>query len=348
MLNPEIQAFSQLGIFLKNYITNDFNDINNQTYKDEYSEFQLIIEKLSHQNGWFTAENVNFALTSWQKALTQESLEIWLLKYQFSENSSTIGLVLAGNIPMVGFHDVLSVLISGHKVLIKLSSQDHLLIPFLLKVLIKIEPNFTDKIIYTKDKLQNFDAIIATGSNNTARYFEYYFRDKPHIIRKSRNSIAVLSGNESNEDLFNLGKDIFTYFGLGCRNVSKLFVPIGYDFTPFFEAIYPFNTVINHHKYANNYDYNKTVYLMNSIPLFDNNFLILKEDNSIASPLGVVFYEFYTEIDEVIQIIENQKDTIQCVVSSILKNSIPFGQSQEPNLWDYADGVDTINFLKCL
>ena len=348
MLNPEIEAFSQLGIFINNFITNDFKDINNQNYLNEYTEFQLITEKSSNQNGWFTEENVKLALTSWQKALNEEFLEIWLSKYQLSENSKTIGLVLAGNIPMVGFHDVLSVLISGHKVLIKLSSQDNLLIPFLLKVLIKIEPNFKEKIIYTKDKLQNFDAIIATGSNNTARYFEYYFRDKPHIIRKSRNSVAVLSGNEINEDLFNLGKDIFTYFGLGCRNVSKLFVPKGYDFTPFFEAIYPFNTVINHHKYANNYDYNKTVYLMNSIPLFDNNFLILKEDNSIASPLGVVFYEFYTEIDEVVQIIENQKDTIQCVVSSILEDSIPFGQSQEPKLWDYADGVDTINFLKCL
>jgi hypothetical protein len=348
MLNPEIEAFSQLGIFIKNFITNDFKDINNQNYLYEYIEFQLITEKLSNQNGWFTEENVKLALTSWQKVLNEELLEIWLSKYQLSENSKTIGLVLAGNIPMVGFHDVLSVLISGHKVLIKLSSQDNLLIPFLLKVLIKIEPNFKEKIIYRKDKLQNFDAIIATGSNNTARYFEYYFRDKPHIIRKTRNSVAVLSGDENNEDLFNLGKDIFTYFGLGCRNVSKLFVPKGYDFTSFFEAIYPFNTVINHHKYANNYDYNKTVYLMNAIPLFDNNFLILKEDNSIASPLGVVFYEFYTEIDEVVQIIENQKDTIQCVVSSILEDSIPFGQSQVPKLWDYADGVDTIKFLKCL
>jgi hypothetical protein len=348
MLNPEIEAFSQLGIFIKNFITNDFKDINNQNYLYEYIEFQLITEKLSNQNGWFTEENVKLALTSWQKVLNEELLEIWLSKYQLSENSKTIGLVLAGNIPMVGFHDVLSVLISGHKVLIKLSSQDNLLIPFLLKVLIKIEPNFKEKIIYRKDKLQNFDAIIATGSNNTARYFEYYFRDKPHIIRKTRNSVAVLSGDENNEDLFNLGKDIFTYFGLGCRNVSKLFVPKGYDFTSFFEAIYPFNTVINHHKYANNYDYNKTVYLMNAIPLFDNNFLILKEDNSIASPLGVVFYEFYTEIDEVVQIIENQKDTIQCVVSSILEDSIPFGQSQVPKLWDYADGVDTIKFIKCL
>jgi hypothetical protein len=348
MINREIDAFSHLGTFIKNFITNDFKTILGNDFFNEYSEFQDIIEKSTSQNGWFTQENLFLSLKSWHKLLNQESLSAWLSKYDFSENSKTIGLVLAGNIPMVGFHDVLSVLISRHKVLIKLSSQDNLLIPFLLKILIKIEPNFQNKINYTLDRMLNFDAIIATGSNNTARYFEYYFRNKPHIIRKSRNSIAVLSGNESTADLYNLGKDIFTYFGLGCRNVSKLFVPKNYDFTSFFEAIFSFNTIINHYKYANNYDYNKTVYLMNAIKLFDNNFLILKEDFSIASPLGVLFYEYYENLSDVKEIIEKKENNIQCVVSTSLENAIPFGESQEPNLWDYADGVDTINFCNSL
>jgi hypothetical protein len=348
MLNREIDAFGQLGNFIKNYISNDFKDIQNINYENEYIEFQLIINKSIHENGWFTHENIILSLESWAKLLDKNLLNIWLSNYDIAKKSKIIGLVLAGNIPMVGFHDILSVLITGNKVLIKLSSQDSLIIPFLLRVLIKIDHQFNDKISYTKDKLLLFDAIIATGSNNTARYFEYYFRDKPHIIRKSRNSVAVLSGNESTEDLYNLGKDIFNYFGLGCRNVSKLFVPRNYDFTMFFEAIFSFNSIINHHKYANNYDYNKTVYLMNSISLFDNNFLILKEDSSIASPLGVLFYEYYDELDEVIQVLAHQKDTIQCVVSAVLEGAVAFGESQKPSLQDYADGVDTIQFINLL
>jgi hypothetical protein len=345
MINREIDAFSHLGNFIKNFLNKDFQPVNDHIFEKDYLDFQILIENLSHQNGWFTHDNLIFALDSWQQLLNPEMLSQWVLKYKISEKSKTIGLVLAGNIPMVGFHDVLSVLISGQSVLIKLSTNDNKLIPFLLNILIKIDKNFEDKIKFTKDRLENFDAIIATGSNNTARYFEYYFRDKQHIIRKSRNSIAVLSGEENHQDLHNLGKDIFTYFGLGCRNVSKLYVPKNYNFTPFFEAIFSYNSIINVNKYANNYDYNKTVFLMNAIPLLDNNFLILKEDQSIASPLGVLYYEYYNTIEDVVQIIENQKDAIQCVVSNVLENSIDFGKTQQPNLLDYADGIDTMAFL---
>lgn len=345
MLNPEIDAFSQLGIFLKNYLKSDFQPINSIDFTQEYEDFNNLIEKLPHHNGWFTRENILLALNSWEKVLEKEKLAFWVSTYKTHQNTKTVGLVLAGNIPMVGFHDVLSVLISGHKVLIKLSTQDNLLIPFLLNILTKIDSNFKEKIKYTKEKLTDFDAIIATGSNNTARYFEYYFRDKPHIIRKSRNSVAILNGKETTEDLNNLGKDIFTYFGLGCRNVSKLYVPENYNFTTFFESIYSFNNVTDTNKYANNYDYNKTVYLMNAIPLFDNNFLILKEDNAIASPLGVLFYEYYKTLDTVLETLETQKENIQCVVSNFVKNTINFGNTQEPSLLDYADGVDTMEFL---
>ena len=194
--------------------------------------------------------------------------------------------------------------------------------------------------------MENFDAVIATGSNNTARYFEYYFKDKPSIIRKSRNSVAVLTGNETTEQLTVLGEDIFRYFGLGCRNVSKLFVPKGYNFEAFFKAMYEYRDVIHYEKYANNYDYNKAVFLMSNFQLLDNEFLTIKEDVSYASPISSVFYEFYDDVDELKTRLESESEQIQCIVSNnLIKNSTAFGQTQNPQLWDYADNVDTITFL---
>jgi hypothetical protein len=256
-------------------------------------------------------------------------------------------LVLAGNIPLVGFHDFLSVLISGHKVLVKTSSNDQHLIKFLANYLISVNPEIENRITFTDGKLENFDAVIATGSNNTARYFEFYFKDKPRIIRKNRNSVAVLTGNETHKDLVNLGEDIFRYFGLGCRNVSKLFVPKNYNFQPFFKAIYEYKDVIFYEKYSNNYDYNKAVFLMSNFKLLDNEFLTLKEDSSYASPISSVFYEYYESLNEIKNQLEKDSEQIQCIVSKdIVKNSIAFGETQKPNLWDYADNVDTLAFLK--
>lgn len=256
-----------------------------------------------------------------------------------------IALILAGNIPLVGFHDFISVLVSGHNTLVKTSSDDQHLLPFLAKYIIAIQPEFASRIEFVSGKLENFDAVIATGSNNTARYFDYYFKDKPSIIRKNRNSIAVLDGNESKEQLIALGEDIFRYFGLGCRNVSKLFVPKGYSFDAFFEAIFEYQDVIHYEKYANNYDYNKAVFLMSNFKLLDNGFLTLKEDESFGSPISSVFYEFYDTIESVKEKISSQADAIQCIVSSnLVPNSIPFGQTQRPELWDYADNIDTISF----
>jgi hypothetical protein len=259
-----------------------------------------------------------------------------------------VGLILAGNLPLVGFHDVLCVLVSGNIAQIKASSQDARLIKYVLQLLTNIEPAFKERYQFL-ERLAGFDAIIATGSNNTSRYFEYYFSKVPHIIRKNRNSVALLTGQESKEQLYNLGKDIFDYYGLGCRNVSKMLVPQGYDFVPFFEAIEPHYTVAQHHKYHNNYDYNKAIYLVNRDKHFDNGFLLLKEDSRLASPLAVIFYEEYLDLIAAQQTLTELKDQIQCIVSAAPIQTgnqvVDFGQSQQPALWDYADGIDTLQFL---
>ena len=214
------------------------------------------------------------------------------------------------------------------------------------KYLIATNPDFIKYIIFVEGKLENFDAVIATGSNNTARYFEYYFKDKPSIIRKSRNSVAVLNGLESEAQMIALGEDIFRYFGLGCRSVSKLFIPRNYNFDLFFNGIFSYQDVIKYEKYANNYDYNKAVFLMSNFKLLDNEFLTIKEDTSYASPIASVFYEYYEDLADLKKHLEIDKDKIQCIVSNnLIENSINFGQTQKPNLWDYADNVDTIAFL---
>ena len=340
--------FIELGKFLGQFSldNNSKNDavLNNDLF---YEDFISLIELSQSHNGWFTQEQVYFTINSWAEALTEENLNKWLSAYDFTKvQPKTIGLILAGNIPLVGFHDFLSVLISGHNVLIKTSSNDQKLLPFLAKYLISLNDKLKNNIHFVEGKLENFDAIIATGSNNTARYFEYYFKDKPSIIRKNRNSVAVLNGTESHEDLENLGEDIFRYFGLGCRNVSKLFVPKDYNFETFFKAIFKYGDVIYYEKYANNYDYNKAVFLMSNFKLLDNEFLTIKEDSSYASPISSVFYEFYENTEDIKNQLEKDADQIQCIVSNdIVPKSIKFGQTQKPNLWDYADNVDTLKFL---
>jgi hypothetical protein len=346
--NDKKKCFIELGKFLAQFSEkgNSKNDavLHNDLFFDA---FENLIQLSQSHNGWYTPEQVYFAVQSWSETLTEHNLTKWLSAYDFSTvKPKTVGLILAGNIPLVGFHDFLSVLISGHKVLVKTSSNDQHLLPFLAKYLIAVNSEFKNFIEFTEGKLENFDAVIATGSNNTSRYFEYYFKDKPSIIRKSRNSVVVLDGNESKEQMIALGEDIFRYFGLGCRNVSKLFVPKGYNFDAFFNGIFPYQDVIKYEKYANNYDYNKAVFLMSNFKLLDNEFLTIKEDTSYASPISSVFYEFYDNISEIKSRLENDRDQIQCVVSNaLIENSIPFGTTQKPQLWDYADNVDTLNFL---
>jgi hypothetical protein len=305
------------------------------------------INRAVEYNGWFTKDNVLHVFDNWSNLLTISNLNKWISSYNLStKKSKNVAVIMAGNIPFVGFHDFLSVLVSGHNVIVKQSSNDSYFLPFIAKYLEKIEPDFQGRITFTEDKLENFDAVIATGSNNTARYFDYYFGKHPHIIRQNRNSAAILTGKESPEELFLLGEDIFRYFGLGCRSVSKLFVPKGYNFDSLFKAILPYSDVINYKKYENNYDYNKAVYLMSLFKILENGFLMLKEDASYASPIATLFYEYYTDLESLHQKLEAEKESIQCIVGNTVENSIAFGETQKPQLWDYADGVDTMRFLE--
>jgi Acyl-CoA reductase (LuxC) len=349
MLQNEIKiSFIELGKFLgqfsKDNSVKNVQVLNNDLF---FNDFLDLIQLSQSHNGWYTPENVFYAINSWSKALSNKNLNEWLSRYSFQNTiSKNVGIILAGNVPLVGFHDFLTVLITGHKVLVKTSSNDQKLLPFLAKYLISVNENFKDYITFVDGKLENFDAVIATGSNNTARYFEYYFKDKPSIIRKSRNSVAVLDGSESKEQMIALGEDIFRYFGLGCRNVSKLFIPKNYNFDHFFNGMFPYQDVIKYEKYANNYDYNKAVFLMSNFALLDNEFLTIKEDLSYASPISSVFYEYYDDLETLKSRLEIEKEQIQCIVSNnLIKNSIDFGQTQSPNLWDYADDVDTLEFL---
>jgi hypothetical protein len=327
-------AFIQLGKFLKN--------------PDE--QLKQLIASAKQYNAWFTPESTAQAVEAIAKMLNESDLEKWMGEYHDkSDKQKAIGLILAGNIPLVGFHDILCVLASGNKALIKLSSQDKLLTPYILNKLVEIEPAFAEQFEFI-ERLKDFDAVIATGSNNTSRYFDYYFSKVPNIIRKNRNSIAVLNGKESKEELHALGNDIFDYFGLGCRNVSKVFAPKGYKFDTFFESIEDFKSIADHHKYNNNYDYNKSIFLVNMDKHLDNGFLLVKEDERFASPLAVLYYEEYENITALDKKLVEQADQIQCIVSneSLSMDTFAFGQSQCPALWDYADGLDTMGFLEGL
>lgn len=352
MLQSEIKnCFVELGKFLSQFEL-DHNQQNNEVKNNDlfYDSFIDLIGLSQSHNNWFTPDNVHFSISSWAEALTENNLNQWLSPYSFANtNPKNVGLILAGNIPLVGFHDFVSVLVSGHNVLVKTSSKDDYLIKFLAKYLIALDAGFKNKITFVEGKLEGFDAVIATGSTNTSRYFEYYFKDKPSIIRKSRNSIAVLTGKETPEQMIALSEDVFRYFGLGCRNVSKLFVPKNYSFDSFFNGMFAQKEVIYYEKYANNYDYNKAVFLMSNFQLLDNEFLTIKEDTSHASPISSVFYEYYEDINEVKSRIIQDADLIQCVVSDgCIENSVAFGETQKPKLWDYADNVDTLAFLQNL
>ncbi|TLP79639.1 acyl-CoA reductase [Maribacter sp. ACAM166] len=343
-----VKAFVKLGDFLRTFceFINSDNDSEN-TDNTWLATFKSEIEMAHHYNGWFTKENCIHAFQEWGNILTRENLEDWLKNYDLRvNNEKVVALIMAGNIPLVGFHDLLSVLITGNRALVKLSSSDQKLIPLLINYVKTIEPYLEDRIVFTKEKLGHYDAVIATGSNNTARYFEYYFGKKPNIIRKSRNSVAVLNGTETKAQLTALGEDIFRYFGLGCRSVSKIFIPANYDIDAFFKAMYSYNEIVYHNKYANNYDYNKAVYLMSEFKILDNGFLILKEEKSYASPIASVFYENYEEVSALKTKLNLEKDKIQCIISSgFIEGEIAFGQTQKPSLNDYADGVDTVEFL---
>ena len=313
--------------------------------------FKNLIDSAQNNNSWFTPEEVQRALTALRQMLNATDLQAWFKDIHVADEPKKVGLILAGNIPLVGFHDVLSVLATGNTALIKLSSSDDKLLPMVLDKLVDIEPLLKDRIVYI-ERLKDFDAVIATGSNNTSRYFEYYFSKVPNIIRKNRSSVAVLTGEETTEEIAALGHDIFDYFGLGCRNVSKLYIPQDYDIKHFFEPIESFKGIINHFKYNNNYDYNKSIYLVNMAQHYDNGFLLLKEDTAMSSPLAVLYFERYSDLNEVTDALKKEEEKNQCIVSKaslqLETGTVDFGKGQYPRLWDYADNVNTIEFLNSL
>ena len=316
--------------------------------KDEYRD--AVIHRSSFHNGWFTKENQELAIKAIaDKMLAAGKLTEWLGAYQLPEwtEPQKIGLVLAGNIPLVGFHDILCVFVAGHYAKIKLSDKDPFLLPYLFKSLQEIDER-TGAYFEVADQLKGFDAVIATGSNNSARYFEAYFGKHPNIIRRNRNAVALLDGKESEEELLNLGKDVFRYFGLGCRNVAKIYVPMGYDFTPLLEAFHHYREIANHSKYKNNFDYNYALFMLNKVSYKANGCIILTENRSVQSHIAGLHYEYYDDQIQLIAEIKGRQPEIQCILSRKEMDGIdsfPFGKAQEPELWHYADGVDTMQFL---
>ena len=347
-LEKRINAFVELGKFLTQFEQIDPVKDSSVKYNDLFFDgFKHQLKLAEETNGWFTKGNLIYSLKGWSNQLTYRNINTFILKYDMTSIScKNVAIIMAGNIPLVGFHDFFSVLISGHNVVVKQATNDKQLLPLIAKYLEIVEPGFKSKITFVDGQLKDFDAVIATGSDNTARYFEYYFREVPSIIRNNRNSVAVLNGNETKNDLEALSIDIFRYYGLGCRNVSKLFVPKSYDFKDFFQSIYSWHPIINQSKYANNYDYNKAVYLMSEFDMLENGFLMLKEDHRYSSPIATLFYEFYDSKKTLKKRLNKDHTKIQCVVASnFLDSEIKFGCTQTPNLWDFADNVDTIEFL---
>lgn len=348
-----ISAFAELGQFF-NYLVNKTlpNDQGLQTkFKNAQAEAEVLIQDAQAYNQWFTQESILFSLNNWAQALTEENLTEWLKDHPSTTTPKTVGIIMAGNLPMVGFHDLLAVSLSGHNAKIKPSSKDEKLITLVVTYLTSINSEFNERIQII-ERLKDFDAVIATGSNNTARYFEHYFAKVPSIIRKNRTSVAVLNGQESTEDLEALSKDIFLYYGMGCRNITKVYFNDEKQIPLLFDALFPWgDTVIHHTKYANNYDYHRAIFLLGKNDFLDNNFVLLKKEEALHSAIAVINYEIYSDIEIIKTNLSELQDQIQCVVGNDFKenkNYVPFGQTQYPSLTDYADGIDTLAFLQQL
>jgi len=335
-VGQRIKAFAELGEVIKNLSEEDFDSL---------------AAKIENNNNWFTPEQTRSAFNALAFQLDLDKIQEWIGKYDLEDlpNTKDIGILMAGNIPAVGFHDLLSVLIAGHHAYVKLSSSDKVSIQWLFHTLIEIEPRFEDLVSF-EEMLKGKDAYIATGSDNSARYFNYYFGKYPHIIRKNRTSVGILNGWESEKELQDLGRDVLQYFGLGCRNVSKIFIKESKSLERFLDSISGLQLLTSHHKYLNNYDYNKSIFLVNKDNHLDNGFLLLKESQELVSPIAVLYYEFYTDEADLTQKLEAISDKVQCIVSrgAWYQGSFTFGEAQCPALEDYADGVDTLAFLKSL
>lgn len=338
-MNQRIAAFSAVGEKVRSYLNGEENPALEQaSLKSEIS------------NGWFVQPFIKHALNGIANYLDKNELNKWISSYKLNEGDKRVGVIMPGNIPAAGFFDALCVLISGNRLLAKLSSDDSHLIPVLLQLLIEVEPGFKDRIVFGDFRENKPDAVIATGSNNTARYFEYYFSKYPNIIRRNRNSVAVVTGEESVAELDGLADDVFLYFGLGCRSVSKIFIPRGYDKDKLFSAFFRYSWVVQNKKYGNNYDYHKTLYLMNNDDLLENGFLLMKHDIGLNSPMATLYVEEYEGVDAVRERLRQDSPNIQCVVArpEVIKDAVPFGKAQSPSLFDYPDKVDVMKFLSNL
>lgn len=319
--------------------------------REPSEQLDTVVRRTAFNNAWFTEANQRKAIQEIARHfLNKEKLEKWVENYAFDVQPSpkTVGLVLAGNIPLVGFHDILCVFMSGNIAKIKISDKDPYLLPYILQVLKEIDPRTADFFQITERFLKDFDAVIATGSNNSARYFDAYFGKYPHIIRKNRNAVAILRGTETANDLALLGEDVFTYFGLGCRNVSKIYVPNGYNFHPFLEAMHEYKEIVLHDKYKNNFDYNFTLLILNKIKHEANGCILMRESSDLTSPIAMLYYEYYDDLTDLKINLWQRRDEIQLIVAKEKVEGLPsfyFGEAQKPSLTDYADGVDTLDFL---
>tara|TARA_Y100000741_G_scaffold325771_1_gene277481 strand:- start:316 stop:1338 length:1023 start_codon:yes stop_codon:yes gene_type:complete len=334
-LNSKIKILNELGIYISTIINNNPKSI-----------LDKLTKSTINKNRWFDEKSIIYSLKTWSNLLKSDLIEKWIDIYKLSsiKKKKTIALILPGNIPLVGFHDILCVWILDYIWIVKLSSKDDILIPFLTDYL--EEKSGYKSFSYTSLSIKKYDAVIATGSNNSSIYFEYYFSKHPNIIRKNRTSVAFLEGNETKIDLNNLGKDILLYYGLGCRNVSKLYIPIGFDLNKIFKGLEPFSYIINNSKYINNYNYNKSIFLINQEKFLDNGYFILKESSNLYAPISCAFYEFYNNIKDLKYKLHDIKDNLQCIVSKKGKiKGNTFGSTQNPSLQDYADNIDTIEFL---
>lgn len=313
--------------------------------EEEFNAFKKQINQECLHNPWFTPSHVKSAIRGVIHLLEPDSFERFVYTYAYASQPKRVAVIMAGNIPLVGFHDFMCVLTTGNKPVCKLSSSDSRLLLTIIQWMIAWEPALSEVITVSLGPIKDYQAVIATGSDNTISQFEKYFTQVPHLFRKNRTSIAVLDGTETDDELKSLAQDCFLYFGMGCRNVSKLFIPADFNLNRIFENFLEVSELIQHHKYGNNYDYNRTVYLMNNIPFLDNNVFMLKEDSGLHAPLSVIYYERYENKASVDQFIEDNEAVLQAVVGHA---HIPFGKAQNPDITDFADNIDTCKWLNSL
>ncbi len=352
LVKERINSFIHLGQVLQEFYRQKTEIVSNPyLFSDQLAVLEQAVANSQIENSWFTLDNILYVIRSISSNLNSENLDFWLKPYKSALDNETkiktVAVIMAGNIPIVGFHDFLCVLLSGNRFLGKLSSGDKHLLPALAAILTDNNPNWDHFIQFTREPIHSFDSVIATGSNSSSNYFQFYFSKYPHIIRRNRNSIAILTGEETAEDLSNLTVDIFLFFGLGCRSVSKIYIPERYDFSMLIQAFLSFEELLDHHKYRNNYDYFKAIFQLNLVSFIDAKNILLKEDNSVSSPISVLNYQYYSNWDNLLLELSVISESIQCIVG---KKEAPFqwvkpGKTQIPELWDYADAVDTMQFL---